>query len=139
MIKQFFCKCCNQKQFSFVLPKFLRSKIYNEQYEVKFKKKCNKCNQNNIYIKKLSSKTYELRWKELSDIEERSIELEKDIKNIETNLRNRKKNSQLTKQEEKWFLEKINKLKDKNKKELDSVKKNYRAKIAIKLRYQNNA
>lgn len=138
MIKKFNCKCCNLKQFAILKPAILRRKVYQNQYEAIFEVKCKKCEQTNIYLNKISTNSNELRWKELSDIEERSIELDQDIKNIEIKLKSRKKNHQLTKQEEKWFVEKIKNFKNKSKKELDLVKKNYRAKIAIKLKYQNN-
>ena len=136
MIKQYFCKCCNKKQTSFLTPKILRKSIYQGQYEIIFKKICNHCSQNNIYLKKKSSKTYELRWKELSDLEERNIDLENEIHGIEERLKFRKKNKKITKKEEDWFIKKIKQLKTSNQEELDKVKKDYRAKIAIKLKYK---
>ncbi|EMH80229.1 hypothetical protein HIMB114_00006170 [alpha proteobacterium HIMB114] len=136
MIKQYFCKCCNKKQTSFLTPKILRKSIYQDQYEIIFKKKCNHCTQNNIYLKKKSLKTYELRWKELSDLEERNIDLENEIHRVEERLKFRKKNQKITKKEEEWFIKKIKQLKTSNQKELDKVKKDYRAKIAIKLKYK---
>ena len=136
MIKQYFCKCCNKKQTSFLTPQILRKSIYQDQYEIIFKKICNHCSQNNIYLKKKSSKTYELRWKELSDLEERNIDLENEIHGIEERLKFRKKNQKITKKEEDWFIKKIKQLKTSNQKELNKVKKDYRAKIAIKLKYK---
>jgi len=136
MIKRYFCKCCNKKQTSFLTPKILRKSIYQDQYEIIFKKICNHCYQNNIYLKKKSSKTYELRWKELSDLEERNISLENEIHGIEKRLKFRKKNKKITQKEEEWFIKKIKQLKTSNQKELDKVKKDYRAKIAIKLKYK---
>ena len=136
MIKQYFCKCCNKKQTSFLTPKILRKSIYQDQYEIIFKKICSHCSQNNIYLKKKSSKTYELRWKELSDLEERNIDLENEIHGIEERLKFRKKYQKITKKEEDWFIKKIKQLKTSNQEELDKVKKDYRAKIAIKLKYK---
>jgi len=45
-------------------------------------------------------------------------------------------NQKITKKEEDWFIKKIKQLKTSNQKELDKVKKDYRAKIAIKLKYK---
>ena len=136
MIKQFFCKCCNKKQRGFLTLKIFRKKIYRNQYELLFKKKCNYCSQQNIYIKRRDLKTYELRWKELSDIEERDIDLEIKITDIEAKLKIKKKYQTITTKWEDWFKKKIKHLKALNKNEMDKIKKDYRTKIAIKLKNQ---
>ena len=90
MLHIFHCKCCNLKQFALKFPKVFRSKIYSDAYEIIFKKTCKKCEQTNLHLEKLATQTFELRWKEISDLEEQQIIMEQELQRIEKNLSTKK-------------------------------------------------
>lgn len=134
MIHVYYCKCCNLKQFALKFPKIFSSKIYSDAYEVIFKKTCKKCEQTNLYLEKLATQTFELRWKEISDLEEQQIIMEQELRRIEKSLDTKKENKNLTKNEEKWFKDKLLETKNKLNDDIITIKAKIRSTIAVKLK-----
>ena len=134
MLNIFHCKCCNLKQFALKFPKIFRSKIYSDAYEIIFKKTCKKCEQTNLHLEKLATQTFELRWKEISDLEEQQIIMEQELRRIEKTLNTKKENKNLTKNEEKWFNDKLQETKNKLNDDINTIKAKIRSTIAVKLK-----
>ena len=134
MIHIYYCKCCNLKQFALKLPKIFRSKIYSDAYEVIFKKTCKKCEQTNLCLEKLATQTFELRWKEISDLEEQQIIMQQELRRIEKSLDTKKENKNLTKNEEKWFKDKLLETKNRLNDDINTIKAKIRSTIAVKLK-----
>lgn len=135
MFKIFHCKCCNKKQFQFLIPNFLRKTMYQNNYELCFQKKCNQCNEENIYLYNKKNKNFEIRWKAISNLEEQQILLTQQLNDLENRLENRKMNQSLSSVEEKWFKNKLETTKEQLKKEIDDIKKNIRSTVAIQLKH----